>query len=110
MVLFRIKADSATWRPDSFCPCRFARSRPVVDVTALGKSRRPTGIFVKDTPEFGSHWCFEFYCGFGARVPMREPGFETAPIKFLPNATEALMTPPYRAPTTPRLVTSWPVR
>ena len=37
-------------------------------------------------------------------------GFDTAPIRFFPNATEALMTPPYIAPTIPRLATSWPVR
>jgi DNA-binding NarL/FixJ family response regulator len=37
-------------------------------------------------------------------------GFETAESRFFPRTTEALMTPPYRAPTTPKLDTSCPVR
>jgi hypothetical protein len=37
-------------------------------------------------------------------------GFDTAERKFFPNAAEALMTPPYKAPTTPRPATSCPVR
>src|SRR5271166_2210639 len=52
------RADSATWLPDSLYRCPFARSRPVVDVTALGKSRRPTALYCVGSwkPRSGMHY------------------------------------------------------